>query len=65
MYDPAIVAVTTLKELLEQAAHASYVTPKKDPFEHGTQVGICWGYQQAIQTMLDALSASDQADAQL
>ena len=39
--------------------------PKADPFEHGVQVGIYQGYTQAIQTIQNALSAGDAADAKL
>jgi hypothetical protein len=65
MRDSSIEAIVQLKAKLDDYAHASYASPGKDPFDHGTQVGRCWGLNEAIEVIKNALSAGDEADAKL
>jgi hypothetical protein len=65
MRDPAVEAISKLKEMLDDHAHGNMQRAGGDVFEHGRVVGIYQGMQVAIQVIQNALSAGDEADTKL
>jgi len=65
MADPIARAISELRDVLDEHAHAAMVVPKPDPFEHGLQVGKYYGAQAALKLLQDILSADAEANTKL
>lgn len=65
MADPIVTTLIRLNKMLDESAHGLYTGAKAQPFEHGAQVGRCWGLQDAINVFQNVLSADEIADSKL
>jgi hypothetical protein len=49
--DPLVICIQVLRQLMDESAKAGMDRPKKEPFEHGVEVGKYQGMARAVQEM--------------